>query len=133
MIHFKALGGEGSRTCFLRLGPLTSRKGFMREDSERVSRRGYGWTALDVISFVIGWPAFGNTRNRNSRQPVFRDRKFLRFLGRRADESIGQITKDVAAFRILSLVKLSFQAEIPGSLSAASQSLTCLRRICFPR
>jgi hypothetical protein len=27
--------------------------------------------ALDVISFVIGWPLFGDIRNRNSRQPVF--------------------------------------------------------------
>jgi hypothetical protein len=27
--------------------------------------------ALDVISFVIGWPAFGDIRNRSIGQPVF--------------------------------------------------------------
>ena len=42
----------------------------MREDLERVSRRGNAWIALDVISFVIRWPAFGNTRNRSIGQLV---------------------------------------------------------------
>jgi len=31
----------------------------MPEDSERVSRHGNTWMALDVISFVIGWAAVG--------------------------------------------------------------------------
>jgi len=46
--------------CFLRLRPARSRKSFFEEDSERVSRHGNGWTEPDVISFVIGWPAFGD-------------------------------------------------------------------------
>jgi len=41
--------------CFLRLRPVRSWKGFIREDSERVSGHGNAWMALDVISFVIGW------------------------------------------------------------------------------
>ena len=49
-----------SNPCFLRLCPGRSRKGFFREDSERVSRDGNAWMALDVISFVIRWPAFGS-------------------------------------------------------------------------
>ena len=49
-----------SNPCFLRLCPGRSRKGFFREDSERVSRDGNAWMALAVISFVIRWPAFGS-------------------------------------------------------------------------
>jgi hypothetical protein len=50
-----------SNPCFLRLRPLKSSKGFVREDSERLSSHGNAWMALDVISFVIGWPGFGDT------------------------------------------------------------------------
>ena len=49
--------------CFLRLRPARSRKSFIREDSEKVSRHGSGWTEPDVISFVIGWPAFGDAQS----------------------------------------------------------------------
>jgi hypothetical protein len=56
--------------CFLRLRPARSRKAFIGEDSGRVTRHGNGWTKPDVISFVIRWPAFGNTRNRSIGQPV---------------------------------------------------------------
>jgi NAD(P)-dependent dehydrogenase (short-subunit alcohol dehydrogenase family) len=61
----------GSNPCFLRLCPARSRTGFIREDSERVSRRGSAWMALDVISIVIGWPAPGSTRNRDTGQHHF--------------------------------------------------------------
>jgi hypothetical protein len=44
----------GFEPVFLRLRPLKSNKGFIREDSERGSRRGNTWTEPDVISFVIG-------------------------------------------------------------------------------
>jgi hypothetical protein len=53
---------------------------------------------LDVISFVIRWPAFGDTRNRSIGQLV------SVMNGERADEPIGDITKgDV----VNSLVKVS--------------------------
>jgi hypothetical protein len=38
---------------------LRSRKGFIREDSERIRGHGNAWMSLDVISFVIGWRASG--------------------------------------------------------------------------
>ena len=59
-----------SNPCFLRLRPLRSRKGFIREDSERIRGHGNTWMALDVISFVIRWPAFGDIRNRRIGQLV---------------------------------------------------------------
>ena len=66
MTDYKALGGEGSRTpvsyAYVRQDPGQA---FCEKDSERVSRRGNAWMALDVISFVIGWPAFGDIRNRS--------------------------------------------------------------------
>jgi hypothetical protein len=63
---------RGSNPCFQRIRPARSRKGFFRENSERVSSHGNAWMALDVISFVIRWPAFGNTRNRGrTRHPSF--------------------------------------------------------------
>ena len=57
------LDARGLEPLFPTLRPARSRKGFVRENLERVSRRGNAWMALDVISFVIRWPAFGNTRN----------------------------------------------------------------------
>jgi len=45
--------------------------GFIREDSEAVSRHGNAWMEPHVISFVIGWRAFGDIRNRSIGQPVF--------------------------------------------------------------
>ena len=51
--------------CFLRHRPRRSSKGFIREDSKRVSRHGNAWMELDVISFVIRWASVWNApRNR---------------------------------------------------------------------
>ena len=71
VIDYEQLGGEGDRTpVSYAYGPARSRKDFIREDSKRVSRHGNAWMALDVISFVIGWPAFGDIRNRSIGQLV---------------------------------------------------------------
>jgi len=59
----KHLEAREVNPCFLSLCPAKSRKGFIREDSERVGCHGNGWTEPDVISFVIGWPAFGDAQS----------------------------------------------------------------------
>jgi hypothetical protein len=59
-----------SNPCFLRLRPLRSRKGFIREDSGRIRGHGNAWMALDVITIVIRWPALGDIRNRSIGQLV---------------------------------------------------------------
>jgi hypothetical protein len=45
----KNLEARGVEPCFLRLRPARSRKGFIREDLERIGGHGNGWMALDVI------------------------------------------------------------------------------------
>ena len=37
-----------------------------------IKRHGNAWMPLDVISFVIGWPAFGDIRNRSIATACFR-------------------------------------------------------------
>ena len=59
-----------SNPCFLRIRPLRSGKGFIREDLERISLRGNAWMDLDVIGFVIRWRAPGKIRNRSIGQLV---------------------------------------------------------------
>jgi hypothetical protein len=66
------------------LRPLRSRKDFIREDSGRVRNDGNAWMALDVISIVIRWPAFGDTRNRSIGQLV---------AGMKLDGSVGSVRK----------------------------------------
>ena len=58
--HLEAMGIE---PCFLRLCPLRSRKGFIREDPERISGHGNAWMALDVISFVYKFTLHERRRN----------------------------------------------------------------------
>jgi hypothetical protein len=50
---FNYLEAKGIESRFDDFHPARSSKGFIGEDSERVSSRGNGWMALDVISFVI--------------------------------------------------------------------------------
>jgi hypothetical protein len=97
-----------SNPCFLRLRPLRSKSGFIREDSERESRHGNAWMALDVISFVIGWPLFGDIRNRNSRQPVFVIKNFCgsSASGRMNRSDRSQKTKDTKEQKMSSLSEI---------------------------
>jgi hypothetical protein len=98
----------GSNPCFLRLRPLRSKNGFIREDSERESRHGNSWTEPDVISFVIGWPLFGDIRNRNSRQPVFVIKNFCdsSASGRMNRSDRSQKTKDTKEQKMSSLSEI---------------------------
>src|SRR5690349_7883902 len=60
------LEARGIEPLFPRQRPARSRTGFIREDSKTASRDGNAWMELDVISFVIRWPAFGDIRNLNT-------------------------------------------------------------------
>jgi hypothetical protein len=56
---------NGIRTPVLIAMSSKIQESFIREDSERESRHGSAWMALDVTGIVIGWPAFGDIRGRS--------------------------------------------------------------------